>query len=867
MTYYGNIREEELKLKVGEEFFAAYDRTAILGNVDFCIAARTTAAAGQLTFDYDRESFLWAESKRGTVELLDAFVQLILTIGKARTFDRYLPPAFLGAFDAEKIGFVPYSAVIDVFYQNDFNWNVTPSDHTTKEFQQLRELVERSFKQGSYVYHYATEAKELSAFIKANFKSNRQDVSCIRVTQNNFVSIYLKWRSAVMPTIAINWEHAKRQGILDADFYLADLLSEHDLTLKDKLNVVLRKMRYEVNRRIDEMGLFASSAAEFTDEQAKHTEFWHHYIRPPKRDYWDYIIERRDLLIPQDVRERKGSFFTPSVWVAKAQEYLAAALGENWQEEYYVWDCCAGTGNLEAGLVNKYRIWASTLDKSDVDVMLDRIANGANLLPSHVFQFDFLNGDFNDIPDGLKAIINDPEKRRKLVIFINPPYAEAATTRTKSGTGENKPGVAAHSLNRKYKPRIGAAVNELFALFLMRIHEEISGCVLAQFSTLKHLSAPNFQAFRDAFCGTLEKCFVVPADTFDNVKGQFPIGFFIWSWRDETKGTEGTEGTNADGKQEGVSHPMFNSSHVSHKSHKSQIPVPATAFSSAIADAYDNKDIFIGRKTIYAVSRDRVINTWLHGFFEQNNEPIGWLRFVPNDFQNNNGVFITLKPNESDVRESRVAAITRRNFFIIAIYNAVRHCIEHTWLNDRDQYLWPNDGWKSDREFQTDCLCYTIFSRSNNIKSADGVNHWIPFSEEEVEAQDAYESHFLLDYIAGRWRPEESEPGNAQLELLPMVAEETADYTAPIVFSPEAQAVFDAARPIWRYYHSQPDANPNASFYEIREHFQGRNSRGTMNADSPDATYTALLDAFKAAYKALSDKIEPKIYAYGFLLG
>ena len=39
-----------------------------------------------------------------------------------------------------------------------------------------------------------------------------------------------------------------------------------------------------------------------------------------------------------------------------------------------------------------------------------------------------------------------------------------------------------------------------------------------------------------------------------------------------------------------------------------------------------------------------------------------------------------------------------------------------------------------------------------------------------------------------------------------------------------------------------------------------------MNPDSPDATYTTLLDTFKAAYKALSDKIAPKIYDYGFLM-
>ena len=54
------------------------------------------------------------------------------------------------------------------------------------------------------------------------------------------------------------------------------------------------------------------------------------YKRPPSETYWDYIIGRRDLLVPQDIRERKGSFFTPQVWVQKSQEYLAKSFGENW---------------------------------------------------------------------------------------------------------------------------------------------------------------------------------------------------------------------------------------------------------------------------------------------------------------------------------------------------------------------------------------------------------------------------------------------------------------------------------------------------------------------------------------------------------
>jgi len=39
----------------------------------------------------------------------------------------------------------------------------------------------------------------------------------------------------------------------------------------------------------------------------------------------------------------------------------AFGQGECFHDVLYVWDCAAGTGNLMAGLTNKYNIWASTL--------------------------------------------------------------------------------------------------------------------------------------------------------------------------------------------------------------------------------------------------------------------------------------------------------------------------------------------------------------------------------------------------------------------------------------------------------------------------------------------------------------------------
>lgn len=421
---------------------------------------------------------------------------------------------------------------MDVFYENDFNWNIRPSDHSTAEFHKVRERVKGILERNISVYNYKQDEKELRRFIKQNFVVGKVGVSKLRINKNNFVSIYHKWCKEVRHSVNVDWAVLKKAKIYDSDFFLADILSKDNVPLMEKLNVVLQNSEYKIDRKIDELGLENYRVAEFNDNQKAHTTFWNRYIRPPKREYWDYIITRKDLLVPRDVREIKGSFFTPQRWVELSQQYLAEEFGENWQEEYYIWDCAAGTGNLLEGLSNKYNIWASTIDKSDVEVMRTRVQNKKDLplLNNHIFEFDFLNDSFENPPQGLKNIISDEEKRRKLIIYINPPYKEAGDAKQKSGTGKNKSGVATgNNVYSRYGQIVGkSALNELFAQFFIRIYQELRGVILAEFSKLKIQQGSNYKQFRSHFQAKLTKAFLVPADTFDNVKGQFPIGFKIW---------------------------------------------------------------------------------------------------------------------------------------------------------------------------------------------------------------------------------------------------------------------------------------------------------------------------------------------------
>lgn len=799
---YQNIREEELKNKVAQDYFWIYDCTKIIGNVDFCVSMHQSTKGL-----FEQESLLWAEAKKGSSDIYKSIVQLILTIGKARTFDKFLPPAMLGAFDGGKIAFIPYNDIHDVFYINDFNWNVTPSNHETKEFKLIHDKVKAIIDNKTLLFNYLKDDKELKKFIKKNFIVGKLGLTKTRIDKNNFMVIYNKWLQTVRPTIAVNWEAAKKNGIIDGDFYLADLLSQENNTLKEKLFVLLRHDHYELDRKLDEAGMFSSKRTDFTDNQLAHTQFWNKYERPPKEEYWDYIVERRDLLVPQDVRERKGSFFTPQIWVELSQKYLSDVLGEDWQDEYYVWDCAAGTGNLLAGLTNKYNIWASTLDNQDVEVMHDRIKNGANLLDDHVFQFDFLNDDFSKLPRPLQDIINNPEKRKKLVVYINPPYAEAGSTKQKDA----KIGVSnVNMVHKKYHSIITAyAKREIYVQFLTRIYSEIPNSKIANFSTLKNLQSSYFSDFRQFFRAKLEKFFLVPADTFDNVKGQFPIGFFIW----DTAKNE--------------------------------------LFENSKASVFDKEGKYLGDKSIYSYDNAKFINDWLRYTWKDSKQTIGYLACNSNDFQNQNGIFIEV--NKKNNTSTYFKPITKDNLIMSCIYYAVRHCIEATWLNDRDQFLYPNDSWQIDTDFQNDCLAFTLFS--NNLQSKLGVNHWIPFTEQDVNAHEKFESNFMSKFINGKLKSDNNGDlfGNK------------TQRTTPLTFSPEATDVFNAGIELWKYYHRQSNCNVNASLYDIREHFQGRNEAGKMNNKSEDETYMKLIGVLREKLRSLAEKIEPKVYKHGFL--
>ena len=287
---------------------------------------------------------------------------------------------------------------------------------------------------------------------------------------------------------------------------------------------------------------------------------------------------------------------------------------------------------------------------------------------------------------------------------------------------------------------------------------------------------------------------------------------------------------------------------------------------SITLDTFDENGASLGKKRFYTtLDNKESINKWLKTFEPTTDSILGILMADSPDFQHNNHIAIlNFMPTNNQMKNT----ITPNNLIPTSIYFSVRHCIKATWINDRDQFLSPNTKWEKDTEFHSDCLIFMLFHGQNRITAKEGINHFIPFSEKDIDAAEAFESHFMQDFLQGKIKQDSKSTDSKslfkdELDFIP---------TKPLIFSDEAKEVLQAGKEIFKHYHTQAkdskDYNPNAALYDIKAHFQGFNDKGKMNPPqkADDEAYKQKLGELNYALKNLAKKIEVKVYEYGFLL-
>lgn len=757
---------------------------------------------------------IWFEAKdTGKHSSYAMFTQLLHYVQVALNKGEKVPP-FLAVIDTEKAALMKSADVLPFLARKTVRWGKSASQYTQEALDEISAHIGTHFVS----FKISTHEEEFIGTVKAAIASG--DIIRTQITPDNLKQVFDKWVDMIGREIA---------GVEEEDYallFFADIM--HDGKISTHANLPA-ELLYKNDAPVFNLG---GKIFELGNKEG-YRRFWAIYHRPPKSEYRDYLLERRDSLIPLDERSFKGAYYTPLHVVDRAYDKLAETLGKNWQREYVVWDMCCGVGNLEVKHSNPRNIYMSTLDQADVDVMKAT----KTCVAAHRFQYDYLNDDITDdgqidyslsnkIPQGLRDAI---ATGKKILVLINPPYA-AATNRGNTaqvGDAEYKSGVAKTKFAETAMADYGKASNELFTQFVARIAHEMPTATLAMFSTLKYINAPDFETFRQQWGATYRGGFVVHNKAFDGLKGKFPIGFLIWQTNQKSNSRiiEVTaEVLDKEGRAIGEKK-FFN--------------IPKSQYLSAWINRPKTNHVAViplkNAVTPATATKDLRGTKWADG-------AIACMDCAGNDLQHAEQHTVIFS---SGYGSAGGFLITHKNLWQASIVFAARRLIVPTWLNDRDQFLQPSQPLND--EFKTDCLLWMLFNRCNRTAGADGlewngkrwslVNHFIPFTEAEVNAPDRFESDFMVQYLSDKH------------------------------LTTEAQAVLDAGRTLWKAYFAHTDVRsvrdeyklnrPDVGWYQIRNALKSRNASG----DTTPVNFVP----FEQSYQTLTDKLRPQVFSLGFL--
>jgi hypothetical protein len=407
-----------------------------------------------------------------------------------------------------------------------------------------------------------------------------------------------------------------------------------------------------------------------------------------------------DRLIEDETRRRKGEFYTPTVWVNEAHKCIESVFGIDWKENYVVWDPASGPCILTRDY-NFKELYCSTLEESDIET-----ANVSKYnLNATKFQFDFLNDSLNAIPRKLQEILVD--KNKEIIILMNPPYAWGSNFGTENL--KSKSGVAKNLINEKMKKfELNQASKNLYSQFLFRLWDinRLGKIHIACFTPSLYKSGESFNEFRKLFLNRFEfiDSFLICADQFANTASSWGIDFSIWK-SGETKNKNVFKSTVK----------TINSIGIVNESVKNIYNTDGLL----TANKWSRNGLK-GIKQIESPKMSSALIIKTDGYGRSVEGHIG--HFLNNG--NNvyfNGTNVSLLSDSFSGKSSY--PIIPENFYKVTTLFTARKSIKGNWINDKDEYIAPNESHPEWQQFINDSIVYSLFNNSSQQSSLRQITY------------------------------------------------------------------------------------------------------------------------------------------------
>ena len=251
---------------------------------------------------------IWFEAKdTGRNSSYAMFTQLLHYVQVALNAGETVPP-FLAVIDTEKAALMKSADVLPFLAKKTIKWGKSASQYTADALDEISAHIGTHFVS----FKIKTHEDEFISTVKTAIKSG--DIIRTQITPDNLKQVFDKWVAMI----------GREIGGVDEEKYallfFADIM--HDGTVSTHANLPAELLHkngspvFSLDGKIYELG-----------NKEGYRQFWAIYHKPPKSEYRDYLLERRDSLIPLDERSFKGAFYTPLHVVDKAYDKLTETLG------------------------------------------------------------------------------------------------------------------------------------------------------------------------------------------------------------------------------------------------------------------------------------------------------------------------------------------------------------------------------------------------------------------------------------------------------------------------------------------------------------------------------------------------------------